>query len=347
MTAYKELEWGHLGAAHPHADDLNVRKASSEWTEDILIAVDAYSHRHLLIRVENDAAWVADKDSRGVKIDLKELRDLLDQNGATARYVDIECVDAAGHAALDIVAAELASALDAGSSIRKVDLVAGIVAKWRRFWSSANKNLMSKEEQIGLFGELWFLASWLLPTVGPDSIFAWRGPTRSRHDFEVPGASVEVKATLLHAPRHRISSLEQLASPETGPLYLFSVQLREEGGATNCVPTIVATCRQQLRPFPDQLGHFEDTLYQAGYTDAAATDYSKLKVRVVDQGIYLVTGRFPRLCPGSFTEGIPDGVGKISYEIDLSGFSDCLLARRAEAVAEQLRAFSGQSAETE
>jgi hypothetical protein len=53
------------------------------------------------------------------------------------------------------------------------------------------------------------------------------------------------------------------------------------------------------------------------------------------------------LCSASFPDGIPDGVGKIPYEIDLSGFSDCLLARCEEAIAEQLRPFSGPSAETE
>lgn len=340
MNVPQPLEWEYLAPSHAGGDDLNVRKASPSWSDDILIGLDSYGHRHLLVLVEEDAVLVADRDSRGVKVELKELRD---QKSAIARYIDIECLDPSGHGALDAVAAEIASALDAGSSIRKADLVTSIIGKWRRFWSSPIKNMLSKEEQIGLFGELWFLVSWLFPTVGAGSVFAWRGPNGNRHDFEVPGASVEAKATLFPTPRHRISGLQQLAEPETGPLYFFSIQLREEGGATNCLPSLVAACRQYLQAFPDQLSNFEDTLYRSGYTDVAVADYSKLKLRVVEQGMFLVDARFPRLVLTSLPQGLPDGVGKISYEIDLSGFSDCLLGRRAETVAEQLYPFSRQA----
>jgi len=341
MSGFKSLEWEHLGPVTPQTRDLSVRKASPDWSDEILIAVDAYGHRHLLILVEDDAAPLADKDSRGVKVELKELRD---QSNATALYIDIECLDPSGHAALDMVAAEIAAALEAGSSIRKVDLVANIVGKWRRFWSSPIKKVLSKDEQIGLFGELWFLVSWLIPTVGAGSVFAWRGPNGSRHDFELPGASVEVKATLLPTPRHRINGIRQLAESETGPLYLFSIQLREEGGATNCVPSLVSACRRRLQTFPEQLSHFEEILYRAGYMDVAGADYSKLKLRVIEQGVFLVAGRFPRLVPASFPEGLPDGVGKVSYEIDLTGFADCLLGRTPETVAIKLQPFAGEAA---
>jgi hypothetical protein len=148
------------------------------------------------------------------------------------------------------------------------------------------------------------------------------------------------------APRHRISALAQLVEPETGPLYFFSLQLREEGGASNCLPTLVSACRHHLRAFPDQLSHFEEVLHRAGYSDILEADYAKLRLRIVEQGIFLVAGRFPRVIPDSFPQGLPEGVGEISYEIDLSGFLDCLVGRRPETVAGQLRALAAQSTGT-
>jgi hypothetical protein len=50
--------------------------------------------------------------------------------------------------------------LQAGASIGHISLVQNVLAKWRRFWSGVSRGLLSKEQQFGLFGELWFFCRW-------------------------------------------------------------------------------------------------------------------------------------------------------------------------------------------
>src|SRR5262249_35908769 len=155
---------------------------------------------------------------------------------------DMMCEEQAGHEAFDLVGGEIAARLATGRE-RAPEVVARVLAKWRRFWSQLTTPALSREEQLGLFAELWFLSVWLLPRVGAvEAVRRWRGPSAARHDFEWPGHSVEVKATTSTRGRiHRIHGLEQLAPPEQGELLFFSLRLREEGGATNTLPSLVAT----------------------------------------------------------------------------------------------------------
>ena len=41
-------------------------------------------------------------------------------------------------------------------------LVQNVLAKWRRFWSGVSQSALSREQQLGLFGELWFMPEILI-----------------------------------------------------------------------------------------------------------------------------------------------------------------------------------------
>lgn len=157
----------------------------------------------------------------------------------------------------------------------------------------------------------------------------WRGPFGARHDFEWKGYSVEVKETTsTRGAIHRINGIDQLVPPSDGELFLFSLRLREEGGASNNLPTLVDSCRQQLAEHDDTSCRFESALVQLGYSSAHEEEYGCVRLRVAGQGVYAVRDDFPRLTASQLSSGVPAGVERVDYEINLAGFERLLVAER-------------------
>jgi hypothetical protein len=323
--------WTRLGSV-PRGDSLVARLAAPEVTDRLAAALDAEGQRHLVIALQPGEAAHDDRESRGVEV---ATRDLALAGQPPERFIDIACCDAAGHDAFDLVGGELADRFAAGIE-PPAQIVARVLAKWRRFWGQLPRQLLSREAQLGLFAELWFLSTWLLPRVGvPEAVTRWHGPFGARHDFEWPGGSVEVKAsTAVRGPTHRINGIEQLDPPEQGELLFFSLRLREEAGATNTLPTLVAACRQQIGVDDATLTRFETTLAQAGYSQIHEEDYARVRLRVVTEALYVVHGDFPRLTPTQIANGVPGGIEQVEYDINLAGFDHLRVARApAEAPA--------------
>jgi hypothetical protein len=318
--------WSRLADEQVQGETLWARRAAPDVTERIVAALDADGRRHLLILLEPNESEIADSQSRGLEVLTRELTMPGHEAG---RYLDITCHDATGHNAFDLIGGELAERLVAGRETAP-EVVSRVIAKWRRFWGQLPKQILLRERQCGLFGELWFLSVWLIPRFGGNNaVTRWRGPFGARHDFEWIGRSVEVKATTSTRGRiHHINGLDQLAPPDQGDLFFFSLQLREEAGATNTLPSLVASCRAQLEHQPNTLGLFENALAQAGYSPAHETEYAKLRLRIVEQGLFAVRDNFPRLSLAQFPQGMPPGIEQIEYDINLEGFVHLCVARQ-------------------
>jgi hypothetical protein len=320
--------WSKLTASSPSGESLTARFAIPTVTERLLAAIDADGQRHLLVPLQANDEELRDAQSRGVSV---ATRELTVRDRGTGRYLDFECHDAAGHEAFDLIGGELAEGLKSEGA--KPAVLAGrVLAKWRRFWGQSPWQILSREEQLGLFAELWFLSVWLIPRVGISKALAgWRGPLGARHDFEWPGKSVEVKATTSTRGRvHRINGLDQLAPPEKGELLLFSLRLREEGGASNTLTGLVASCRTLMESDAEALSGFESALVQVGYSSAHEEEYAKVKLRIADEGLFRVQENFPRLTQASFAGGVPSGVERVEYAINLAGFDHLRVANMPE-----------------
>ena len=244
------------------------------------------------------------------------------------RFLDLLCVDGSGHGALNLIGGEIAERLASGLE-KPSQCVSRVVSKWRRFWSHAPKTLLSREEQVGLFAELWFLLFWLLPRTGVGVVHTWRGPYGSRHDFEGPLDSVEVKGTTsTRGPIHRINGLTQLEPPENGSLKLFSLQLREEDGSKNHLPGLVELLRATLAEDSASLNHFETVLASTGYSPLHEVDYGAIKYRIVEELLFEVNDEFPAITTHSFKGAVPVNVESVSYVLNLSSLKGSCLARR-------------------
>jgi hypothetical protein len=282
----------------------------------------------LLIGLTPSEEELNDTQTRGISV---VTRELVTQGHKAARYLDIECQDAGGHAALDIIGGELAENLAKQDGPPK-EIVGRVLAKWRRFWGEVPKTLLSREELLGLFAELWFLTLWLLPKVGAEiAVERWRGPFGARHDFEWQGRSIEVKAASSTRGRiHHINGIEQLAPPENGELLLFSLGVREEAGAAKSLPDVIDICRSLFESTPEVLSRFEIGLARIGYSPAHDDEYKKAPLRVVEEALFTVRDDFPRITEHEFAAGIPVGVEAFSYEINLNGFDHLRVAKAPE-----------------
>jgi Putative PD-(D/E)XK family member, (DUF4420) len=323
--------WVRLGPP-PHGEVLTARVALPDITDRLACAIDGQGIRHLLIRLELGDDAVTDQGSRGVTA---ATRQLVVSRAAPAPYIDIICHDPGGYDAFDLVGGEIAERLASGSET-PAQCVARVLGKWRRFWGQLPREVLSLEAQLGLFAELWFLCLWLIPKVGISAaVDQWRGPFGTRHDFERTGRSVETKATLsTRGAVHRINGLDQLAPPENGELLFFSLRARDEAGAANSLADLVIQCRDAIRADANALTRFESTLLRAGYSPVYEEEYRKRRLRVVGEELFKVEANFPRITAATFPKGVPAGVERLDYEINLSGFTHLRIATNPAEILE-------------
>lgn len=324
--------WTRLSGERLQGEALWARRAAPDLSDRLIAALDAEGKRHFLVLLMSGEDEVQDSQSRGLGV---VTRELAVPGHETGRYLDVVCHDAAGHDAFDVIGGELASRLATGRENAN-ECVVRVLAKWRRFWGQIPRQILSKDEQIGLFAELWFLSVWLFPKVGfAEAVKRWRGPFGSRHDFEWSGRSVEVKATTsTRGCVHHINGIDQLAPPFPGELLFFSLRMREEGGASNTLSSIVGSCRAQLASDPDSLGNFEKALMQARYSPAHDEEYEKTRLRIVEEALFRVSGNFPRLTVEELKAGLPSGVEGVEYRINVDGFKHLRLASKASEYIE-------------
>jgi hypothetical protein len=334
--------WKALPRPVSQGDSLHARPAVPEVDGRLLAAMDAAGIRHILVRLPPSAPEHQDHQTRGLKVQTREMRV---EGAETGRYIDVACSDAAGHAALDIVARELALGLSIGAGDVGT-IVSRVLAKWRRFWGSAASGLLSPNEQLGLFGELWFLATWLIPEVGSSAVFSWCGPRGARHDFQALGLSVEVKTTLSTRPVHRISGLDQLAVPEGGELLFMSVQLREEPSAANSLGALIEHLLHALKDDAEAQDHLEAELARLGVSGLLLPEYKRANYRIAGESLYLVGAGFPRLIRSSLVaDQLPAGVEALEYDITLQGAAGVRLDRDSSPAKARLQKLGRQRAE--
>lgn len=320
MTTPSELQRQWESIAPPARGQLNGRRVpATEGVPPVWTAIDQGGAWHLLVEVPPDTQPLTDRSTRGLHV---ELAQMVVAEGPAATYIALKCTDSSLRATHCWVAADVVESVNATADVRGA--IARTLARWRRFWSVSAGGL-SADEALGLFAELWFLDRWLGPELG----FTRWAPLGSRHDFQWPRASVEVKGTSVQRQgpaTHRIVSLDQLAAPETGDLYLFSLQVVPDTLAANSLAAQVDRVRRALAP----LGHedaFLDRLAGLGYSPAEAERYGQ-PWRIVAEELYLVDESFPRLTRLSFPNGLPAGVDEVSYSLSLVACTDRRVAVR-------------------
>lgn len=209
------------------------------------------------------------------------------------------------------------------SEIESVDEVLRILIqrldKWKSLFESASGQGLTPDQQRGLYGELYFLRSWLEtnPNV-PNAMLAWQGPGGNIRDFQMGEWGLEVKTT--HGNNHQkvqVSSERQLDTSNLTHVFLYHLSLEEQLFSGETLNEMVDSVEVLLEERHTGLSDFKMRLLQVGYFDQHRHMYEKkgYKIRACD--VYQVKDLFPRIEETDLRRG----VGDVKYSIVVA---DCV-----------------------
>jgi hypothetical protein len=192
---------------------------------------------------------------------------------------------------------------------------------WRRFFQRSGPAGLSREEYIGLFGELQLIHDALARGINAEDVLhSWMAPEGSNQDFHFGSVAVEVKTvTANDADRIAISNIRQLDGRGAEFLFLrrYAFDVREGTGQT--LPALLNSLMSAFEHQGQGLGQLLlDRILERGYVPEMnhAMDEQGFSQRMYDA--YQVTDGFPRITEDMLMGGITD----VSYSILLSSAAD-------------------------
>jgi hypothetical protein len=187
----------------------------------------------------------------------------------------------------------------------------------------ARRRRLSREEQIGLMGELL-----LLGMLGQDAGFsaavdAWQGPLDGLHDFEALGIAVEVKSVLGIGTLLRVAPEDQIEPVGLSGLMIARPRFRDDPAGQSLADIVGALRTDMAQSAPAALVEFNDKVLRAGYVDGESDENPRVTLN--DFYGFEVRETFPRITWST----VPAGVIDISYAIDERSLGDFLKDREA------------------
>ncbi|MDN3017171.1 PD-(D/E)XK motif protein [Paenibacillus sp. BSR1-1] len=191
-----------------------------------------------------------------------------------------------------------------------------VLDRWHNFFKRKWDTKLTIEEELGLFGELYYINKWLefFPQEPPLIIKDWKGPLKNRIDFVTKNSGVEIKTV---TPKIReeikISNEKQLEiNPVIDTLFLYVLKVEVNDTTGKSLQSMIETIEEQLvNRAPSLAVKFKDLLLEAG---VISDDYDKNYFYVHEELGYIATEEFPKLT----SKNLPTGINNVSYSIDLS-----------------------------
>lgn len=191
------------------------------------------------------------------------------------------------------------------------------LARWKKFFQRGAQLGLSREDCVGLYGELSFIEAGLnaggasLPIVN-----AWQAPLGTNQDFLFGQVAVEIKTTTGNEiDKVRITNARQLDSTGLQQLFLarYAFDFRQGSGRT--LPQLVSVLKSSLATLShDALSVFNDRLLEAGFVEGTPNEFDAWGFTPRHFDVFNVGEGFPRLLESS----LPSGVSEVSYTLNLS-----------------------------
>lgn len=195
------------------------------------------------------------------------------------------------------------------------------IIDWQDFMERGRLPVLSKEAEIGLFGELSLLSDLIkfgIPVC--KAVESWQGPLKGTWDFQTLNGAVEVKSTtLLNEFPVKVGSLDQLDDSYVSHLLLIGMRLAfSESGIS--LPELVNMLRGHLLNNTKAFSMFSQKLLKAGFSEFHADQYQNRFLRT-NERVYKVDETFPRLT----RKVIPVQISEVKYALDLDAISAAAL----------------------
>lgn len=192
---------------------------------------------------------------------------------------------------------------------------------WFKLFSKLGNKRLSKENEIGLFGELTCLDEYFFQMKDKfNALNLWTGPFSSLHDFTATNFSIEVKSTTQDEQINiKISNTAQLDNNRVKKLYLAVQKLQlNNNGLT--LPSLIDNLKTKINNMPDARRLFEECIEAYGYSDKFRDEYEDFFLKEYTS-FYLVTEDFPKIINRDLSFGIHD----VEYKIDINSIEKFII----------------------
>lgn len=215
--------------------------------------------------------------------------------------------------------------LGAEGAERAMGMLLRRLGHWQQVLARRRSGRLSRQEEMGLLGELLFLRDILSPRTGVTAgIAAWRGPYGDEQDFAVDGSIIEVKTQGASSDARFIVSSEDQLDTSDGPVILCRQCLAAASGdAGDCLDGVVGELLAATAHLPAVNARLRGGLDVAGWCEGIGYDACW---SLTERSWYRVGDRFPRIVRGD----LMPGVSRVRYQVALA---DCLPFRIREAEA--------------
>ena len=190
------------------------------------------------------------------------------------------------------------------------------VGYWGKLFARIKGELLSKERQRGLYGELTFLNTLL----GRSSDFvktiaSWTGPEGSNQDFSNELSAVEVKSSKATKPSVNIASELQLDWTKLDSLFLCVFHVDEISNGVDTLKKLIEEIKQKISHMPNVLKLFEEKLDRVGIPEGEEKQYDDFGFIIRSKRAYKVDEGFPALIRDVLNN---DAIHNVKYQIDLT-----------------------------
>ena len=194
------------------------------------------------------------------------------------------------------------------------------ISNWARLFAKLSGQLLSREVQRGLYGELAVLFDILkFSHDHVKCIGSWTGPEGTNQDFSNGSTALEVKTTKATAPSVNISNELQLDWTTLSNLYLTVIHVDEINNGSDTLEKLIVQIKERISNQPNLLMLFDDKLDRAGIPLGEEANYNKIGYVIRSKKFYRIQDGFPVLINSTINE---PAIHNVKYQIDVSFFED-------------------------
>ncbi len=319
--------WTHLEEDHRSGPGTGrmQRRIMPERRRDFFLGLELPSRNRMLI-LRTSPASVAGQvpvpESRGLRVRMRDR-----ETDPPTAEVELVLTDQQHRDIFDLLIEDLVDAAEQPEDERAgVGRFLARLTDWQRLLMRLAPGMLSRENQQGLWGELWTLRDVAGPAVGfTAAVRAWRGPLGADQDLQFPGAALEVKTSTAHAFECLVIASERqldVAQDIALALIALSLDARPDHGETlsemvRAIRSVAADagCLQLL----------EERLALFGYRHEDADSYTDIGYTVRSRLQFRVKNDFPRVVPGD----LRPGVSEVRYSVAVSACAQFEISEEA------------------